>query len=452
MINLLFLNRFIISVFVFKLSMNTISLLDDLTDYVNDISQSSDSFFDTLSKIQYDDIETSLKQKAIHYFTIKHESFEKTKKLYESFSLSLNNLCSKYIQDLTDNKNEDEGYFKEFEASINKIKEELNQKFDSIKCCSTTFHTEPSFVLKNSKEIPDLTVDLVQKYPGSYIYQEFMSDRRTGNGSIYIDHDEENMNFILKYMKNDKTFNDDIHDLDKDSKNRILNDLEWFGMPIKKDFVSNLCLTKDEVIMDAWRNRKAIMINGKNMQQFNLMLKKYKLFDNVFNNQLLKNIQYYNDNNVFYINFSLKQFEAIDEYLSNNQTIINEHTAKQLMIDNNMKEFISELKYFGIDVDSKKQHAISLISKEKVLTDSKIITTKQYDAFLREWMACDVKWKTIYRASEHDYTAKSFHEFCDNVKGPTLIIIQSTEGWIFGGFTNQSWDGCIFCVLLLQVI
>ena len=87
-----------------------------------------------------------------------------------------------------------------------------------------------------------------------------------------------------------------------------------------------------------------------------------------------------------------------------------------------------------------------------MLTDSKIITTKQYDAFLREWMASDVKWKTIYRASEHDYTAKSFHEFCDNVKGPTLIIIQSTEGWIFGGFTNQSWDGCIFCVLLLQVI
>ena len=92
-------------------------------------------------------------------------------------------------------------YLNDLIRKYEREKEELNQKFESIKCCSTTFHTEPSFVVKNSKEIPDLTVDLVQKYPGSYIYQEFMSDRRTGNGSIYIDHDEENMNFIVILLR-----------------------------------------------------------------------------------------------------------------------------------------------------------------------------------------------------------------------------------------------------------
>ena len=56
----------------------------------------------------------------------------------------------------------------------------------------------------------------------------------------------------------------------------------------------------------------------------------------------------------------------------------------------------------------------------------------------------------IYRASEYGYTAKSFHECCDD-KGPTLIIIKSSGGWILGGLTTQSWkvvhpdeDGCIY--------
>ena len=53
----------------------------------------------------------------------------------------------------------------------------------------------------------------------------------------------------------------------------------------------------------------------------------------------------------------------------------------------------------------------------------------------------DYKWKLIYRSSEHGYTGSSFHEYCDDVNGPTLVIIKSSEGWIFGGYTTQSWSG-----------
>ena len=45
--------------------------------------------------------------------------------------------------------------------------------------------------------------------------------------------------------------------------------------------------------------------------------------------------------------------------------------------------------------------------------------------------------------SEHGYSAKSFHEYCDN-KGPTLMVVKSSGGWIFGGYTTESWsDVCI---------
>ena len=71
------------------------------------------------------------------------------------------------------------------------------------------------------------------------------------------------------------------------------------------------------------------------------------------------------------------------------------------------------------------------------------LVNKKYDSYLREWVG-DYKWKLLYRASEHGYTAKSFHEYCDN-KGPTLIVIKSSGGWIFGGYTTQSWSGwCIY--------
>ena len=79
-----------------------------------------------------------------------------------------------------------------------------------------------------------------------------------------------------------------------------------------------------------------------------------------------------------------------------------------------------------------------LKNPSELLPDTQIVN-KQYDSYLREW-AGDYKWRLIYRASEHDYTAKSFHECCNNNR-PTLIIIKSSGGWIFGGYTTQSWSG-----------
>ena len=68
------------------------------------------------------------------------------------------------------------------------------------------------------------------------------------------------------------------------------------------------------------------------------------------------------------------------------------------------------------------------------------IVSQQYDDKLREWLGNDYKWKLIYRASEHDYTNESFHEYCDN-KGSTLVVIKSSNGCVFGGYTTQSWGG-----------
>jgi len=32
-----------------------------------------------------------------------------------------------------------------------------------------------------------------------------------------------------------------------------------------------------------------------------------------------------------------------------------------------------------------------------------------------------------------------FHQKCD-AKGPTVVVVRSTGGYLFGGYTSQSWD------------
>ena len=83
-----------------------------------------------------------------------------------------------------------------------------------------------------------------------------------------------------------------------------------------------------------------------------------------------------------------------------------------------------------------------LKNPSEFLSGTKIVN-KQYDSKLREWFGY-YKWKLHYRANSYTYLAKFFHYYCDN-KGPTLIIIKSSGGWIFGGYTTKSWSGdCIY--------
>ena len=45
----------------------------------------------------------------------------------------------------------------------------------------------------------------------------------------------------------------------------------------------------------------------------------------------------------------------------------------------------------------------------------------------------------LYRASLKENTPDDFHRLCDN-KGPTIILIETTKGKRFGGYTSLDWD------------
>ena len=44
----------------------------------------------------------------------------------------------------------------------------------------------------------------------------------------------------------------------------------------------------------------------------------------------------------------------------------------------------------------------------------------------------------LYKASIDGWAPKDFHDRCDN-KGPTLVIMKSKVGKVFGGFSMVGW-------------
>ena len=86
----------------------------------------------------------------------------------------------------------------------------------------------------------------------------------------------------------------------------------------------------------------------------------------------------------------------------------------------------------------KEKIKISYKINSKIIKDNSIDFVinkiqKIYDKNIKEL-------KLLYRGSENNFEAKSFHLKCDKVKG-TLTLVKNKKGLIFGGFTNESWDG-----------
>ena len=143
-------------------------------------------------------------------------------------------------------------------------------------------------------------------------------------------------------------------------------------------------------------------------------------------------IENYND----YVYHACKYPDIIWSYLKTNDI-----SEESLRLVGNEDELRNDLNVIHCK-DTSIQLKISRYffkNPSELLPNTQLVDMK-YDKCLKEWLGSENNWKLIYRASEHDYTARSFHEYCDD-KGPTLIVIKSSEGWIFGGYTTQSWSG-----------
>ena len=64
---------------------------------------------------------------------------------------------------------------------------------------------------------------------------------------------------------------------------------------------------------------------------------------------------------------------------------------------------------------------------------------QDYQQQVITWLGGQFQWRLCYRASIHGWSAQNFHTRCDS-KGPTVTIVKVGE-YIFGGYTDQNWQG-----------
>ena len=81
---------------------------------------------------------------------------------------------------------------------------------------------------------------------------------------------------------------------------------------------------------------------------------------------------------------------------------------------------------------AKKMFTSNILTFKQDLEFFAVLSNKLNDKILHK------KLKLLYRSSEHNYTASSFHKHCDG-HGPTITIIKSNHGNIFGGYAPIKW-------------
>ena len=51
----------------------------------------------------------------------------------------------------------------------------------------------------------------------------------------------------------------------------------------------------------------------------------------------------------------------------------------------------------------------------------------------------DIASEPCYKGSEHEFDSKAFYGRCSH-SGPTVTLVKSTNGNVFGGYTDIAWE------------
>ncbi len=305
---------------------------------------------------------------------------------------------------------------------VNEMKNELEKASEKVDISGSK-----TYVLEDKSE-HEISNELVKNHQESLLNVNMIDiDSRNEKNEVEIDYRFKYMDEIVRYMANEY----DIDKLNGVEFVEFCRELMEMRIPFKMDIMKRLCNGFNEYGV-GWKNR-CLMVNEK---EYKLMMKymNIRLGDLQYNGEKERD-EIIRSTSIPSANEILNDFEnylmAPSKYVKNDNLKIDDIINLHSMIGINTSNEIV------------RQYLLNYTSS-LFCYGTKVLENSKYDDISREWLGSDYKWRMLYRASEHGYTAESFHEYCDN-KGPTLIVIKSSEGWIFGGYTTKSWSGeCIY--------
>ena len=403
-------------------------------DYLSSFRQ---HIFDCFKKLFSQYSNTSLFEQSREFLDLDPYQYEELKQIIDNFSLRLHQLCDQAVFQVYSLERTNNSKYKEWKSLIGQLVAEVDSNIQILNQKNIYTVKEPTFVYHRGIVSKGLNTKLIMKYPESTLYKQYKENLSANASSIYIDQPADNDRLIVQYMQDDPSLLKDIKQLSSSQKQSFLKSIEWHHLPLNYKYVSALCCNEAKEIIEALKDKRIVSVNGNQDFEFTSLLKQNNALEPIFENQLVRDV-HIDQNKTIIINIQLNHPIIIKNYLQNQKESIDTSlltNSDDLTIDDIEHDF--QVCHLQLEKPILCQLQLYLVRPSVLFTDSKIID-RDFDSSLAQWTGYK-SWKLIFRASEHHFSSKSFHRHCDN-KGPTLIVIKSTQGYIFGGFTTQSWN------------
>ncbi|KAK8810567.1 hypothetical protein WA158_007142 [Blastocystis sp. Blastoise] len=282
-----------------------------------------------------------------------------------------------------------------------------------------------------------ISKSVLDSLKGSYIDDQRDEEYRTNDGTIYLGYEGKDVfvYYLLDYLNGKQV---DFSQFSYEEQLEILDLFEFCGLLIPLELMD--CRIRRDRKMKKYEEEDEVelIINGNK----NDIIKDYLVQNGLWNEYVMNYdngfINYNHMKDSLYMNKTFKYIDYITQYVMNGYIDIEEDQ----IIDIDKELFEKEMvELFG--TKGREEAREAMMGRPTVFIDSSIIEKKCFETPLVNWLGKEKNWKLLFRASEHHYSSKEFHKYCDN-QGETVTIIKhighNNHVDIFGGYTDQDWD------------
>ncbi|KAF2075716.1 hypothetical protein CYY_002959 [Polysphondylium violaceum] len=207
---------------------------------------------------------------------------------------------------------------------------------------------------------------------------------------------------------------------------------------------------------------KLLLENKSNNNKIDLFLNKIESLVKVNDslNQKIENLYEENkksidnyNNEIGLLSDKIKSLERVNQSIHQQQCTLKEQQHKSMekiesltkaneslhqQLKNQIYSLESKLSEQNLEIDDKE----SKTCKDIETCEQDLLFLKRHSFFkiIKFWINDKtIDFELLYKASNADFSTSSFHSTCDG-KGPTITLIETTDGDVFGGYNSQSWS------------
>ncbi|KAJ5069911.1 pep-cterm sorting domain-containing protein [Anaeramoeba ignava] len=140
--------------------------------------------------------------------------------------------------------------------------------------------------------------------------------------------------------------------------------------------------------------------------------------------------------NIRFIEFSNQELENALQ-----TGVIPEGMNKEIVDFQNFTPFVKDHMFNQFLQKKQRTSQYSLIFRKRSQFNSSIISKKKHIKYLKEWIGKNSIFSSLklgFSTENNGWNCEKWHDICDD-KGPTLVIIKTTKGFVFGGYSEVGW-------------